>query len=84
MTFQSVLTEKEELESQGLNNCRKLARVISGDRLDLLAYRETGDPSFWRQIAELNDLEDPLLFPLSIQTGSELVIPDYHRAEARS
>lgn len=81
VTFQSIFTEKEELESLGLYNCRKITQVREGDRLDLLAYRETGDPGFWRDIAAQNDIDDPLLFPLTTQTGSMLVIPDYHKQE---
>ena len=84
VTFQSVFTEKEELESLGLYNCRKLATVNQSDRLDLLAYQQTGDPSFWRAIAIQNDLEDPLAFPTQEQTGSVLVIPDYHTSEGNA
>ena len=78
VNFQSVFTEKQELESLGLYNCRKLVMVTQSDRLDLLAYKETGDPAFWRQIATENDLENPLSFPLGGQTGKVLVIPDNH------
>ena len=84
LTLQSVLSEKQELKSLGLPNCRKLTRVDQSDRLDLLAYQETGASSFWRQIAIANDLENPLSFPLLEQCGSMLVIPDFHTRETDS
>lgn len=81
VTFESVLTAKEELQALGLYNCRKLYQVSSGDRLDLIAYRETGNSEFWREIAAANDIDDPLYYPSPLQTGSFLVIPDYHQQE---
>ena len=32
---------------------------ISAERLDLVAAKQLGDPSRWREIAEYNDVEDP-------------------------
>ena len=84
VTFKEWLTEKEEKDSQGLENCRKLAPVRSGDRLDRLAWLETGDPGYWRQIATANNLADPLIFPTVDQAGMVLTIPDYHRQEQDS
>lgn len=81
VTFEEWLNDKEEKESQGLDNCRKLYPVQSGDRLDLIAWRQTGDPGYWRTIAAANDLNDPLVFPEPIQAGRVLVIPDYHQQE---
>jgi len=81
VTFESWLEEKQEEEALGLYNCRKLYKTTKGDRLDLVAWRETGDPGFWRQIATANDLADPLIFPTMVQAGTVLVIPDYHKQE---
>jgi len=34
----------------------KFRRVVSGDRIDLIAYNEYGAPSYWWIIAELNGI----------------------------
>ena len=78
LTFTDVPTEQEVLEDAGLDNCRRFAVVNSSDRLDNLAWRETGDPANWRGIAAANGIEDPLLFPLRSDLGRTLIIPDYH------
>ena len=46
--------------------------VQSGDTLDLIAYREYGDPTRWRPIADANELEDPR----TLRPGQRLVVPD--------
>jgi nucleoid-associated protein YgaU len=46
-------------------------RIIAGDSLPLLAWREYGDATAWRAIAEANDLDDPMILP----PGGELVLP---------
>jgi hypothetical protein len=38
----------------------------AGERLDEIAQRYYGDPSVWRQIAEANDIDDPLRIPSGI------------------
>ncbi|MPZ49088.1 MAG: LysM peptidoglycan-binding domain-containing protein [Dehalococcoidia bacterium] len=45
-------------------------RVVSGETLDLIAFRELGAASRWHYIADLNNLDDPL----SITPGQYLVI----------
>lgn len=42
-----------------------------GERLDEIAARYYGDPSWWRVLATLNDLDDPG----ELEAGSELVVP---------
>lgn len=79
VTLKSVLTDKEELASLGIPNCRKLHQVSATDRIDLLAHETTGVSGFWREIAKANDIEDPLLFPRSFQTGTVIAIPDIHQ-----
>jgi len=49
---------------------RSVRLVRPGDRLDLIAYEEYGDPTLWKHIAEANDLANPL----AIQPGQRLVI----------
>jgi nucleoid-associated protein YgaU len=50
---------------------RKTRRVQAGDRLDLIAYEEYGDPAHWRHLAEVNGLLDPR----ALQPGQILAIP---------
>jgi nucleoid-associated protein YgaU len=45
-------------------------RVIGGETLDTIAFKELGSASQWRHIAELNNLDDPL----SIVPGQHLMI----------
>lgn len=42
-----------------------------GDSLWSIAYREYGDPTLWRYIADKNGIYDPRL----LETGMELIIP---------
>lgn len=62
--------------NKGLDNCRKLWTVKSGDRLDLIAYRMLADSAKWRRIAEANQIIDPLRFPTREDIGRVIVIPD--------
>lgn len=50
---------------------RKTYIIQQGDRLDNLAYREYGKASRWREIADANQLENPL----DLQPGQILVLP---------
>jgi nucleoid-associated protein YgaU len=52
-------------------NPRKTYRVQEGDRLDFLAFREYGQATEWRRIAEANGLDNPL----DLRPGMLLVIP---------
>jgi nucleoid-associated protein YgaU len=53
--------------------------VIAGDTLPSVAYRAFGDPNAWREIAELNDIDDPL----RLAPGSRLLIPAPEEVAAR-
>ncbi|MCA9972369.1 MAG: LysM peptidoglycan-binding domain-containing protein, partial [Anaerolineales bacterium] len=48
--------------------------VIRGDRLDLIASAVYGDATRWRQIADYNNLDDPL----TLRPGQRLIIPEDH------
>ena len=50
---------------------RKIHLVSEGDRLDFLAYREYGRADRWREIAESNQLEDPM----KLRVGQSLILP---------
>ncbi|RJF78190.1 peptidoglycan-binding protein LysM [Azospirillum cavernae] len=78
LTFTATPTAKQVMEDAGLDNCRKLHIVKSSDRLDVLAFLETGDPANWRAIARANGIEDPIAFPTAQDVGRTLVIPDFH------
>jgi nucleoid-associated protein YgaU len=49
----------------------KTRTVREGDRLDLIAADEYGDPTLWRPIAQENNLASPR----QLAVGSVLVIP---------
>ncbi len=50
---------------------RKTRRVQQGERLDLIAYEEYGQPSHWRYLAEVNGLSNPR----ALQPGQLLIVP---------
>ncbi|MEJ2862570.1 tail protein X [Actinomycetospora flava] len=50
-------------------------RVLTGDRLDLLAARYYGDSTAWWRIAEANDALDPDTLTGPDAVGAVLVIP---------
>ncbi len=52
-------------------NSRRVHQVIDGDTLQSVAYRELGKPQYWRAIAELNAIDDPM----RLSAGSVLLIP---------
>ena len=78
LTLAKTASTREMEKNAGLDNCRKLCIVRSSDRLDVLAFQQTGLASNWRDIATLNGIEDPLAFPTAQDLGRTLIIPDYH------
>lgn len=78
VTFTEMASPNDYAEKAGLNACRKLWMVKTGDRLDIIAYATLRDPSQWRAIAEENDIEDPLAFPQAEDVGRRLAIPDIY------
>ncbi len=50
---------------------RRAHRVSGGDNVHLVAYEHLRDPSRWRDVADANDLDDPL----AVRTGEVLVVP---------
>jgi len=51
-------------------------QVKSGDRLDLIAFKTLKDSTQWRNIADSNNINNPLAFPTDDDIGKMLVIPD--------
>jgi hypothetical protein len=76
VTFSSNLLDKEVDIFKGMEACRKLWTVKSGERLDLIAKQALKDPLKWRKIAEANRIVNPIGFPEKNDIGRILVIPD--------
>lgn len=76
VTFKAVVTPEEYAKNMGIEACRKVWTVKSGDRLDLIANTALKNPALWRKIAEENNIDNPLEFPKDSDIGRILVIPD--------
>jgi nucleoid-associated protein YgaU len=57
--------------TSGAREARSTHRVVAGDSLPLLAWREYGDATAWRTIAEANGIDDPMV----LVPGTELIVP---------
>ncbi|MFL6120725.1 LysM peptidoglycan-binding domain-containing protein [Actinophytocola sp.] len=57
--------------TSGSREARRTHRVVAGDSLPQLAFREYGDATAWRVIAEANDIDDPMV----LAPGTELLVP---------
>ncbi|MGN5377635.1 LysM peptidoglycan-binding domain-containing protein [Streptomyces lasalocidi] len=57
--------------TSGARTARSTHTVVAGDSLPLLAWREYGDATAWRVIAEANGIDDPM----ALAPGAELVVP---------
>jgi len=58
---------------------RRMHTVVEGETLANVAYREYGRPAYWRAIAEMNDIDDPLRVP----PGTTIFIPSAADAAKR-
>jgi hypothetical protein len=61
-------------------NSRRTHAMIEGDTLQSVAFVELGKPTYWRAIAELNGIDDPL----RTAPGTVLLIPSLADAAGRS
>ena len=50
---------------------RRVHTVVEGETIQSVAYEELGDPNYWRAIADVNGIDDPL----RVRPGAALVIP---------
>jgi phage tail protein X len=57
--------------TSGALTAQRVHRVVAGDSLQSLAWREYGRASAWRAIAEANGIDDPNNLP----NGTELMMP---------
>ena len=53
-------------------------KVIAGDSLASIAFREYGDPAMWRPLAEANSIDDPI----RLHVGTTLIVPAAHELAA--
>lgn len=63
--------------TSGAENSRRTHRVVAGDSLPQLAWREYGDATAWRIVAAANEIDDPMI----LVPGSELLVPALDEAE---
>ncbi len=63
--------------TSGSRETRRTHRVVAGDSLPQLAWREYGDATAWRVIAAANDIDDPMELP----PGTDLLVPATTSAE---
>lgn len=59
-------------------HARRTRRLQQGDDLAAIAHQEYGRQSAWRQLADVNGIDNPFRLPV----GAELLLPD--RSELRS
>jgi hypothetical protein len=58
-------------------NARKTYRLVDGDTLASVAFREWGRATWWRALATFNDIDDPL----RVAAGTILLIPSAAEAQ---
>ncbi len=49
----------------------KMRTIVEGDSLWFIAFVEFGDPSKWKEIAAINNIQEPL----DLKPGTQLIIP---------
>ncbi|MEX2283709.1 MAG: peptidoglycan-binding protein [Gemmatimonadota bacterium] len=74
--YRSLDEQLKELNLQSADQT-KIAVLRAGDRLDVIAQREYGDPELWRKLAAHNGVEDPR----RLTPGTVLQIPPRVRLE---
>lgn len=57
--------------TSGALAARSIHTIVEGDSLASVAYREYGDPTRWRVLAEANDIDDPM----RLTVGAALLVP---------
>ncbi|WP_035858024.1 LysM peptidoglycan-binding domain-containing protein [Cryptosporangium arvum] len=65
------LPTKGQNPTSGARSATRVHRVVAGDSLASVAWREYGDPTLWRAVARANDIDDPMRLTI----GSELLLP---------
>lgn len=57
--------------TSGALAARSVHTVVSGDTLASIAWREYGDPTMWRAVAQANGIDDPM----RLRAGTALLVP---------
>ncbi|MDQ3957019.1 MAG: LysM peptidoglycan-binding domain-containing protein [Actinomycetota bacterium] len=57
--------------TSGTIKVHRTVETTAGDTLARVAYKELGDPVYWRAIAELNGIDDPM----RVRPGTRLLVP---------
>jgi hypothetical protein len=68
VTFSETPKQQSAQNPTTRTESRKIWVVHEGQSLDWIAYREYGNPAYWRHIAETNDLDNPM----SLKAGQVL------------
>jgi nucleoid-associated protein YgaU len=71
---------RKQNPSSGALTTRKVHNLVDGDNLALLAYREYGDPTMWRPLADYNGVDDPM----RLRPGTRVVLPAIEDLLARA
>jgi nucleoid-associated protein YgaU len=66
--------------TSGALTAQRAHRLVAGDSLESLAFREYGDPAAWRAIAEANDIDDPV----RLRIGRQILLPAAEDLETAS
>ncbi|GAO11963.1 LysM peptidoglycan-binding domain-containing protein [Streptomyces lydicamycinicus] len=66
-----AMPTKGQNPTSGALSARRIHRTVAGDSLASLAWREYGDATRWRLIAEANEIDDPM----RLRPGTELLLP---------
>ena len=65
--------------TSGALTARRVHTLVAGDTLASVAYREYGDATLWRAIAEANNIDDPM----RLAEGTALLVPAPDEIPAR-
>jgi nucleoid-associated protein YgaU len=81
VTMEEVVADsfRQNPTSGGLRSVRSHL-MVEGDTLASVAYREYGQPGWWRPLAEANGIDDPLRVP----AGTRVLVPDIDETFGRA
>jgi Contractile injection system tube protein/LysM domain len=72
LSIEELPTEEEgQNPTSGTLAPMRTHALVDGDSLPWIAYREYGDPTLWRALAEANTIDDPM----RLRPGDRLLIP---------
>ncbi|MGH3797779.1 MAG: peptidase M23 [Pseudonocardiaceae bacterium] len=66
--------------TSGALAARAVRTIVDGDSLPSVAYREYGDATRWRALAEANDIDDPM----RLRAGRPLLVPALEELEGQA